>query len=92
MGGNQVSPDLYGDNNTRLFTYWTVSHQEFDPFCHFCMFLQLAYIQHDMNFRNYVGVNICVEFVKIRNGRAMLIKPRVATTCSALALFKSTMR
>lgn len=21
----QVSPDLYGDNNTRLFTYWTVS-------------------------------------------------------------------
>jgi hypothetical protein len=20
----QVSPDLYGDNNTRLFTYWTV--------------------------------------------------------------------
>ncbi|TYK09970.1 uncharacterized protein E5676_scaffold16G00990 [Cucumis melo var. makuwa] len=23
--GWQVSPDLYGDNNTRLFTYWTVS-------------------------------------------------------------------
>jgi hypothetical protein len=22
---HQVSPDLYGDNNTRLFTYWTVS-------------------------------------------------------------------
>ncbi|GJV83489.1 putative metal tolerance protein 4-like protein [Tanacetum coccineum] len=21
--GHQVSPDLYGDNNTRLFTYWT---------------------------------------------------------------------
>lgn len=21
----QVSPDLYGDNNTRFFTYWTVS-------------------------------------------------------------------
>ena len=21
----QVSPNLYGDNNTRLFTYWTVS-------------------------------------------------------------------
>lgn len=25
-GGWQVSPDLYGDNNTRLFTYWTVSN------------------------------------------------------------------
>lgn len=21
----QVSPELYGDNNTRLFSYWTVS-------------------------------------------------------------------
>ncbi|KAK1266949.1 hypothetical protein QJS04_geneDACA014642 [Acorus gramineus] len=28
--GWQVSPDLYGDNNTRLFTYWTVSsHSQF---------------------------------------------------------------
>lgn len=25
LNTNQVSPDLYGDNNTRLFTYWTVS-------------------------------------------------------------------
>ena len=25
----QVSPDLYGDNNTRLFTYWTVSYYYF---------------------------------------------------------------
>ncbi|CAN6168539.1 unnamed protein product [Urochloa humidicola] len=24
--GWQVSPDLYGDNNTRLFTYWTVRY------------------------------------------------------------------
>ncbi|MCO5588656.1 hypothetical protein L7F22_042613 [Adiantum nelumboides] len=24
--GWQVSPDLYGDHNTRLFTYWTVAH------------------------------------------------------------------
>ncbi|KAK4786162.1 hypothetical protein SAY86_002851 [Trapa natans] len=23
QNGHQVSPDLYGDNNTRLFTYWT---------------------------------------------------------------------
>ncbi|EXC46297.1 hypothetical protein L484_001292 [Morus notabilis] len=23
QSGHQVSPDLYGDNNTRLFTYWT---------------------------------------------------------------------
>jgi hypothetical protein len=27
--GWQVSPDLYGDNNTRLFTYWTVSFPKF---------------------------------------------------------------
>jgi hypothetical protein len=34
----QVSPDLYGDNNTRLFTYWTVS---FD--------IQLLTVLHFMN-------------------------------------------
>nr|GFB87533.1 formate dehydrogenase subunit alpha like [Tanacetum cinerariifolium] len=27
--GWQVSPDLYGDNNTRFFTYWTVSSLNF---------------------------------------------------------------
>ncbi|KAI7740416.1 hypothetical protein M8C21_017577 [Ambrosia artemisiifolia] len=27
--GWQVSPDLYGDRNTRLFTYWTVSSHSF---------------------------------------------------------------
>lgn len=37
----QVSPDLYGDNNTRLFTYWTVS------FLLILLFLKYYYLHHN---------------------------------------------
>jgi len=47
--GNQVSPDLYGDNNTRLFTYWTVSfqfqHQNFVPSSNY---LSISYSLHSI--------------------------------------------
>lgn len=73
----QVSPDLYGDNNTRLFTYWTVSparHSNifpagfFDCHCFFCL-----------------PVSFFFFFFRV-----MHIKLQAVTTSYAQALFKST--
>ena len=71
----QVSPQLYGDNHTRLFTYWTVSFYLFMCFSLFlCVFL---FIEESM---------FCLPCEK---NRVMPTKEQAVTIFCAQDLFKS---
>ena len=75
---HQVSPDLYGDNNTRLFTYWTVSFclhnpvwNESNPACEMCL---------------------CWCILRFVLCRVMPTRQQGATTCCVQGSFRSTAR
>jgi len=80
----QVSPDLYGDNNTRLFTYWTVSFEHYyvnileyicTSACHFVSLIVDSWLLCYLMF--------C---------RVMRTKQQGATTCCAPGSFRLTAR
>ena len=72
----QVSPDLYGDNNTRFFTYWTVSSSNF-----------IVFYEFPSEFRSKSTWIRCFSW-----NRVMHIKLLAATISSVLGLFKSIMK
>lgn len=77
----QVSPDLYGDNNTRLFTYWTVSpviHSNiscmlFDCHCFFCLPASSPpfFLQSDAYQATGCYNLLCSGFIQINSDIAM---------------------
>lgn len=79
----QVSPDLYGDNNTRLFTYWTVSFTSFSSisvctlntlknYIHFQSFLYLSTkLQSDAYQATGCYNLLCSGFIQINSDIAM---------------------
>lgn len=75
----QVSPDLYGDNNTRLFTYWTVSiitsqiKQKKKKLLHTVLKSETIYINHFPMFLFLFSSNACIRHECLKNQSYCLI-------------------
>lgn len=88
---HQVSPDLYGDNNTRLFTYWTVSLTSSVSLAHIIINVFLY-----LSSRHYSAIEASTHWLALLCYclfcRVMHTRRQGATTYCALVSFRLTAR